>query len=53
MSFGLTIYELGIVPDTSDAHPKHYHLPNHICNACSRVLHLCTLSLHSRLQTTL
>jgi hypothetical protein len=30
---------------------KHYHPPNHTCNAYSRVHHLCTLSHHSRLQT--
>jgi hypothetical protein len=53
ISFGLAIYMWSIVPDTSNAPPKHYHLPNHTCNACSRVLCLCTLSLHSRLQTTL
>jgi hypothetical protein len=47
MSFGLAVYAWGIVPDTSDTSP------NHTCNACSRVLRLCTLSLHSRLQTTL
>jgi hypothetical protein len=53
MCFGLAIYMWGIILDTSDAPPKHYHPPNHTYNACSQVLRLCTLSLHSRLQTTL
>jgi hypothetical protein len=42
MSFSLTIYALGSVPDTSDAPPKHYHPPYHTCNACSPVLLFCT-----------
>jgi hypothetical protein len=53
ISFGLAIYVWGIVPDTNEGPPKHYHQPKHICNACSRVLRLCTLSLHSRVQTAI
>jgi hypothetical protein len=35
MSFRQAIYMWGIIPNTTDAPPKHYHPPDHTCNPCS------------------